>query len=393
MQRLRRKELFMHRHRFCPPQRGAAQTFLYLLAGLCLTAGCFAKAQVAQGSSRTPSAPGIATTSARNGAVIVHLQPPAPGMRLYYTLDGAAPSARSVQYFAPFLVASHVTLRVVALAPDGHPGTIATRILGRNLPSGTLVWSDEFSGSGSSMAQPDPAIWTYDVGLNCCGNHEQETYCSWNSKASPCTPASPNAYVGDDGLLHIIARSPSPGVYTSARLKTQGLFSFQYGRVEARIKLPESHAMWPAFWLLGSNIVTRSWPACGEADIMEHIDGAHPPLSAGKPPQPYDWVQSSVHGTGLDGGHPYHASGFSAADWHTYEMIWSPGKVQYYIDSPENIYETFTPANTKGTWPFDQGPMFLLLNLAVGGSWPGNVNRSTIFPGRMLVDYVRIYTN
>jgi len=131
--------------------------------------------------------------------------------------------------------------------------------------------------------------------------------------------------------------------------------------------------------------------ACGELDIMEHIDGSNPPQYAGGAPLGHDWVQSSIHGTGLDGGTPFTETGFSAAEWHTYGMIWSKGQVKFYVDDPSSVYETFTPG--QGTWPFDQGPQFVILNLAVGGSWPGNVDGTTVFPGDMQVDYVRIYTN
>ncbi len=188
-----------------------------------------------------------------------------------------------------------------------------------------------------------------------------------------------------------MAQQPSAGVYTSARLKTQGLFSFQYGRIEARIMLPESQGLWPAFWLLGNNIVTVNWPACGELDVMEHIDGSNPPIGGSGPG--YDWVEGSVHGTGLNGGISYHPSGFSAAAWHTYGMIWTKGQIQYYVDSPSNVYATFMSTTQPGTWPFDSGPQFILLNLAVGGSWPGSPDSTTVFPAPMLVDYVHIYTN
>jgi beta-glucanase (GH16 family) len=193
--------------------------------------------------------------------------------------------------------------------------------------------------------------------------------------------------------LHIVAQQPTANAatYTSARLKTQGLFSFQYGRIEARLMLPESQGMWPAFWMLGNNITTLSWPACGELDLMEHIDGSNPPINGSGPG--YDWVQSSIHGTNLNGGTPYTASGFSAAAWHTYGMIWTKGQIQYYVDSPSNIYETFAPTTQAGTWPFDQGPEFVILNLAVGGDWPGSPNGTTVFPSQMVVDYVRVYTN
>jgi beta-glucanase (GH16 family) len=151
--------------------------------------------------------------------------------------------------------------------------------------------------------------------------------------------------------------------------------------------------MWPAFWLLGNNITTVSWPACGEADIMEHIDGAVPP----SPNLGVDWIAGSVHGgtstNHADGTQQYHPAGFSAEAWHTYGMIWSKGQVQFYVDDPANIYATFNSSNFNGPWPFDQGPMFIILNLAVGGDWPGSPNATTVFPSSMLVDYVRIYTN
>ena len=149
-----------------------------------------------------------------------------------------------------------------------------------------LVWSDEFNGPAQS--QPDPNNWTYDVGASGWGNSELETYCAWASNTTPCTAANPSAYVGGDGYLHIVARALGNGVYTSARLKTQGLKSFQYGRIEARIKIPEGQGIWPAFWMLGDNIATVDWPACGEIDIMENI-GKEPSINHG-----------SLHMTGGD---------------------------------------------------------------------------------------------
>jgi beta-glucanase (GH16 family) len=175
------------------------------------------------------------------------------------------------------------------------------------------------------------------------------------------------------------------------------VFSFRYGRIEARVKLPESQGMWPAFWLLGNNITTLSWPACGELDVMEHIDGSNPPFYAGAQPAGYDWIAGSVHGGStsahLDGTQKYNPQGFSAAAWHTYGMNWTKGQVQFYVDDPANVYATFTPANFGNPWPFDVGPQFIILNLAIGGDWPGNPDATTVFPGDMQVDYVRIYTN
>jgi len=342
------------------------------------------------------ASPTIATSAAQNGAAIVRLSDATAGATLYYTTDGSTPTASSIPYFAPFLVDSSLTVKALGVMAGLQPSAVVTQTFATSIASSTLVWSDEFN-SGSTSGQPDPATWTYDTGTNCCGNHELETYCAWGSTTGPCNPANPNAAVGTDGVLHVVAENPSGATYTSGRLKSQGLFTFQYGRIEARMMLPESQGMWPAFWLLGSNITATPWPACGEADIMEHIDGNNPPPYVGAAPPGYDWIAGSVHGgtssNEANGSQQYHPTGFSAAAWHTYGMIWSKGQVQFYVDDPSNIYATYTPANFPGTWPFDQGPMFILLNLAVGGDWPGNPNATTQFPSTMLVDYVRIYTN
>jgi beta-glucanase (GH16 family) len=341
------------------------------------------------GSATNPQAatPDITTAAAQNGAVLVRLATTASGAKIFYTMDGSTPSTSSQVYEAPFLVASKLTVKAIATASGNAASSVASKSFTPDIVSGTLVWSEEFANSTSANAQPNARVWTYDTGTNCCGNNELETYCAWGSTTAPCTTSNPNAYVGKDGFLHIVAERPSSGVYTSARLKSRGLFSFQYGRIEARIKMPESQGMWPAFWLLGNNIATISWPACGELDVMEHINGSNPGKAG------YDWVQGSVHGTGLNGGTQFHPAGFSAAEWHTYGMIWSKGQIQYYVDDPSKVYASFTPSNITGTWPFDAGPQFILLNLAVGGNWPGSPDSTTVFPSEMLVDYVRLYTN
>jgi beta-glucanase (GH16 family) len=342
----------------------------------------------------TAATPAVTTALAQNGAVIVTLADTTSGATIHYTLDGSAPTSTSEIYQAPFLVSSSITVKAIATASSYTDSAVASQAFTPTIASGTLVWSDEFANAGGTNLGPNATVWTYDTGTNCCGNNELETYCAWAAANSPCDPGNPNAYIGTDGFLHIVARNPSASVYTSARLKSQGLFSFMYGRIEAKMKLPESQGMWPAFWLLGNNIATINWPACGELDVMEHIDGSVPP--GGATPG-VDWIAGSVHGgtaaNEANGTQQYHAAGFSAAEWHTYGMIWSKGKIEYYIDDPANIYATFTPANFPGTWPFDQGPQFIILNLAVGGDWPGNPDKTTVFPGDMTVDYVRIYAN
>lgn len=389
---------------FAGPQlrRTLLRSSLRVAIALALIAGCGGGSSSKTGGATPPNqpaaTPSITSVPAQNGAVLVTLSDSTSAAVMHYTLDGSTPTSSSPQYFAPFLIASNVTLNAIAVAAPLLNSSVASQAFSPNLAADTLVWSDEFSNNGSSAIGPDAKLWAYDTGTNCCGNNELETYCAYGSTAPPCSTASPNAYVGTDGYLHIVALSPSPGVYTSARLKSQGLFSFQYGRIEARMQLPESQGMWPAFWMLGSNIATVSWPASGEADIMEHIDGANPPFSVGTAPPRYDWIAGSVHGgpsaaNEANGSERYNPAGFSAAAWHTYGMIWSKGQIQFYVDNPSNIYATFNTGNFNGTWPFDQGPMFIILNLAVGGDWPGKPDSTTAFPSNMLVDYVRIYTN
>jgi beta-glucanase (GH16 family) len=373
-----------------------------LLAGVIFLTGCGGGTggggTTGGGTTTTPpqqsaATPTITTTAAQNGAEVVSLATTTSGATIYYTTDGTAPTASSQVYEAPFLVASNLTVNAIASASGDTDSSAATKAFTPNIASGTLVWSEDFANSTGANALPNSSVWTYDVGTDCCGNNELETYCAAGSSVSPCNTANPNAYVDTSNTLHIVALNPSASVYTSARLKTEGLFSFQYGRIEARIMVPESQGMWPAFWLLGNNITTVSWPACGEQDVLEHIDGSDTPFGGTGTAPGYDWTQSSIHGTNLNGGTPYTTAGFSAADWHIYGMIWSKGKVQYYVDDPTNIYETFNASTSTGTWPFDTGANFIILNLAVGGSWPGSPNSSTIFPSEMQVQYVNIYSN
>ena len=246
-----------------------------------------------------------------------------------------------------------------------------------------LSWNDDFNGADGSS--PDASKWTYDTGVggNGWGNNELETY----------TNRTKNAQILGGNLVITAVKEtyadPSDGVtrnYTSARLKTQGLFSQAYGRFEARIKIPAGQGMWPAFWMLGNNITSVSWPACGEIDIMENI---------GKEP---GTVHGSLHGPSTvsntsDAIAPFSLpAGQNFADaFHLYAVEWEPGTVRFYVDS--NLYGTFTQSQwpTGGAWSFDH-PFFIILNVAVGGDWPGSPDNSTVFPQQMLVDYVRVYS-
>jgi len=244
----------------------------------------------------------------------------------------------------------------------------------------TLVWSDEFNGADGSA--PDSSKWTYDKGGNGWGNSELECYTNLTQNAQikggnlVITAMHQPAYACGDGTVRD---------YTSARLKTQGLFNQAYGRFEASIKIPAGQGMWPAFWMLGNDITSLGWPKCGEIDIMENI---------GKEP---GTVHGSLHSSSTTSNTSDATAAFNLPSgnfsdaFHLYAVEWEPGTVRFYVDA--NLYATFTQSQwpAGGAWTFDH-PFFIILNVAVGGSWPGSPDNSTVFPEQMLVDYVRVYT-
>lgn len=175
------------------------------------------------------------------------------------------------------------------------------------------------------------------------------------------------------------------GSYTSARIKTHGRFAVSHGRIEARLRLPMGQGIWPAFWMLGDNIDTVPWPACGEIDIMELV--GHKP----------DTLHGTLHGPGYSGSGGLGTSTvlpdgetFSGA-YHTFAVDWQPGRIDWLLDG--RIYLTLTPEDlpSGSKWVFDDGPFFILLNLAVGGAWPGYPDESTTFPQEYRIDWVRVY--
>ena len=380
-------------------RRLAVKFFLVLnclmLMSACGGGGGASAAAPAAAVQQTLAAPVISVTAALNGAVLVAMNSTAAGASIYYTSDGSIPSTNSILYTSPFLLSVAQTVNAIATTSTAMTTTsaVASYHFPTTLASGTLLWSDEFSNTTGFNAAPDNTSWRFEsmAGGFQRVNNELEVYCGWASQVSPCTNSA-NAYVGaTDGFLHIVAQQPSAAIYTSARITTFGLVSMTYGRIEARIKVPEGQGLWPAFWMLGNNINTAGWPASGEMDLMEHINAPAP-----------DWVAGSLHMTGASGasGLTSHygasASAFSASDWHSYGMIWSKGLVQYYVDTPTNIYATFQASSLPAgaVWPFDSGQgRFIILNLAIGGNWPGAPDSSTMFPSEMLVDYVRLYAN
>ena len=256
-------------------------------------------------------------------------------------------------------------------------GLAATGHLAAATPA--LIWSDEFSqpvGTG-----PDPTKWNYDLGGGGWGNQELEVYT--DTRENSAVVADPDAT--DGRALAVIAVRTAAGGYTSARLKTQGLFTTAYGRIEARLKLPIGDGLWPAFWMLGDNIGAVGWPTCGEIDIMENL-GQDPTR-----------VYGTLHGPGysgaqgLQGAYPLPNGQLFSDDYHVVAVDWSPDRIEWSVDG--HVYSTCTPATIPpGTrWVFNGAPFFLILNVAVGGSWPGNPDASTVFPQTLYVDYVRVY--
>ena len=241
-----------------------------------------------------------------------------------------------------------------------------------------LIWQDEFNGANGSAI--DSTKWTAEVGGWGWGNNELETY----------TNRINNAFENDGALSikaikeHFVGSDNIAREYTSARLISKNKFSATFGRFEARLRIPFGQGIWPAFWMLGNDIDSAGWPTCGEVDIMENI-GREPTT-----------IHGTIHGPGYSGG-----SGISSAyslpnnqpfadSFHTYAVEWEPNVVRFYCDGI--LYATRTPADLPPgkTWVFDH-PFFILMNVAVGGTWPGNPDTTTTFPQTMQVDYVRVY--
>ena len=251
-----------------------------------------------------------------------------------------------------------------------------------------LVWSDEFDGPAGAL--PDPSVWTPEIGDGTAngipgwGNAERQTYT--NDPANLSLDGDGNLVIralethGDAPLCYYGA----PCEYSSARIITAGNLEVTYGRIEARIKIPYGQGLWPAFWTLGNDIFTVGWPESGEIDIMENI---------GREP---DRVHGSIHGPGYSGGSAVGGSvrhpdgGRFADDFHVYAIDWYPDRIVWSLDGVP--YSTVTPARLPrgARWVFDH-PNFLILNVAVGGHWPGYPDATTTFPQEMVIDYVRVY--
>jgi beta-glucanase (GH16 family) len=223
-----------------------------------------------------------------------------------------------------------------------------------------LVWSDEFNGTSVNTGN-----WNFETGAGGWGNNEQQYYRSQNASVS-------------NGNLVITARRESYGGanYTSARMTTQNKRTFTYGRMEARIRLPLGQGLWPAFWMLGSNISSVGWPRCGEIDIMEHVNTA-----------------TNVHGTIHWDANGYAQYGGNVnttpSNYHVYSVEWNNSAIKWFVDGVK-YHEANILNNINSTEEFHR-PFFFILNLAVGGNWPGQTIDNSKLPASMYVDYVRVY--
>ncbi|MEV0977124.1 family 16 glycosylhydrolase [Streptomyces sp. NPDC049915] len=276
---------------------------------------------------------------------------------------------------ASTLLAASAT--VVPAGARTSAATAATAFSGTSATTAATVFSDTFDGPAG--APVDASKWQLETGDN-VNNHERQYY----------TSGTKNAALDGQGHLVITARRENPAgyqcwygtcQYTSARLNTAGKFTAQYGHVEARMKIPRGQGMWPAFWMLGTPV---NWPDSGEIDVMENV--GHEPST----------VHGTIHGPGYSGsggiGAPYILPGGQAfADaFHTFAVDWAPDSITWSVDG--TVYQRRTPADLGGkTWVFNK-PFFLILNLAVGGYWPGDPDASTAFPQQLVVDHVSVTT-
>jgi beta-glucanase (GH16 family) len=228
-------------------------------------------------------------------------------------------------------------------------------------PVYSLVWSDEFNGTAV-----DTSHWHFETGGGGWGNNELEFYQPQNATVA-------------NGNLVITAKKEAVGgeKYTSTRMTTQGKVTPTYGRIEARMKLPMGNGFWPAFWMLGSNINTVSWPACGELDIMEHINATN-----------------TVYGTmhwAISGNHSQYGSTIDTTpgDYHVYAIEWDNNEIRWYVD--DNLYQTGNiKDNINSTRAFHL-PFFIIFNFALGGNFPNTAVDESLLPASMYVDYVRVY--
>ncbi len=237
-------------------------------------------------------------------------------------------------------------------------------------PGYTLNWQEEFEGN-----QLNTSEWNYEIGNNGWGNNELQYY----------TDSDDNSFMQDGNLvIKAIKENFNGAPYTSARLTTQNKKVFTHGRIDVRAILPEGQGIWPAIWMLGNNFSTIGWPACGEIDIMELI-GHEPSKVHGTAhwgPQGQSWSHHQGAHYSLSGGEKF------SEKYHVFSIIWETDVIKWYVD--DNLYYTINRSDVNGSYPFNMD-FFFILNIAVGGNWPGNPDGTTQFPQIMVVDYIRVF--
>lgn len=229
-----------------------------------------------------------------------------------------------------------------------------------------LVWAEEFEGN-----KLDESVWNYELGDGCpnlCGwgNNERQIYTKENHHF-------------EDGNLIITAKKEGE-TYSSTRITTQGKQEFQYGRMEARASLPVGQGIWPAFWMLGTDIGQVGWPACGEIDILEYV---------GREPGEIFTTLHTPSNHGDNGSSKKTKFPGIEKGFHTYAVEWSPEKMDFFVDE-QHVFTYNPEPKNAATWPFDQ-PFYFIINMAIGGNFGGPEVDDTIFPQEFKVDYVRVY--
>ncbi len=281
--------------------------------------------------------------------------------------------SRPARALVTILAAAAVTVPAGAAGADPGPPEGAD--------AAAVTFSDDFEGPAGSA--PDSSKWRHEIGNgpDGWGNWERQYY----------TGGTDNVALDGDGHLVITARQENPGGYqcwygncdyTSAKLTTAQTFTQAYGHFEARMKLPRGQGIWPAFWMLGEDFDRVGWPDSGEIDIMENV--GHEPGT----------VHGTLHGPGYSGGggiggaYTLPGGQHFADDFHTFAVDWSPGRIAWSVDG--TVYQVRTPADVGGNdWVFEH-PFYMIMNVAVGGEWPGDPDGSTSFPQRLVIDYVHV---
>jgi beta-glucanase (GH16 family) len=276
----------------------------------------------------------------------------------------------------------------------GRRQDLTTHVVGEGFPWGTPVWSDEFDGASQQL--PDPAKWAFDLdpaeGLS---DRDRRVFCSpFGGAPADCDPHQSNAFLDGAGHLILRAQKNSSGVWTLVRLSTQGHKDFQYGRIEARMRMPVGAGLWPSFLMVGSNKDSVGWPASGSIDIAENVS-----MTASSNGLGPTMIRSTLHGPRFFGSnglwHDFRLPAGARVDdgaFHTYGIVWSPGMVQFYVDDPANVYFVHEAHDIPegGAWVFDH-PFYIQLSLSVGGDWAGPTNPSTPNPAEFVVDYIRVF--